>query len=475
VAAVLRFTDQSSPADTYDLLSGTLRLVEQSWRTRTPAVVGSYRHVPYGAQPQFSHFGVVVEQMDLIGEDSASGLITAVNKIEDFLERARLNRMMLQRSNNIWLEGNVDGENIRRALVYEGSLVYPTSVGISPLMPRQVLRAKLSVSRHPFWENAAATSATQNNVSCLGGTWYSSSGTGRAPGRIGNFQINGRNGGGGPLYRFWVGIREYLWGYSGFVPVWEAEDGTNNNPATDTSDQASAAASGGYYVQCGFTTTTAMTKRFTIRGRDVSAGWGMRGRYLVVARLRVGTGTTCAVQIKTGLSGGNALDPREIVYVDDAVFGTNWHMVELGEVDIPPVGTQFYGRPQGDLEAETTIEVWAERVSGNNGLGIDCLIMIPSRHIAFVEGGAVQYDGGPPATRKPVRIFTYADDTVDAMSYEYQSIADNTVGFSVRDFYLPHEGWLVVLAGERATQSVLGDAVDVAMDYYARWPSYRGS
>lgn len=472
MAAVLQFTDQAAPPDTHDLLGGTLRLVERSWQTRTPAVVGSYRHVPYGAQPQFSHFGVLVEQMDLVGEDSVVNLIAAVNDIEGFLERARLNRMMLQRSNNIWLEGHADGESARRTLVYEGALAYPAMTGISSLMQGGVLRAKLSVSRHPFWEASTAVNDTEANVSCIGGTWYSGSGAGRAPGRISDFQFRGRNGGGGPLNRFWVGIREKLWTDVGFVPVWEAEDGTNNSP--DTSDQLSATAHGGSYVNCDFTTTAAMTKRFTIKGSDVLADWGMRGRYLVLARLAVGAGTTCAVQMKTGLSGGNALDPRDPIYVDGSAFSYDWHMVELGEIDIPPVGTQFYARPSGDLERETTLEIWAERVSGANNLGIDCLVMIPARHISFVEGGSVQYAAGPPPTYKPVHIFTYADDTVDAMSYEFNSIADNTVDLSSRDFYLPHEGWMMVIAGERAAVSVLADAVDLEMDYYVRWPSYRG-
>ena len=131
MAAVLRFIDDNSPPGTYDLLGGTLKLEARSWRTRTPAVVGKYRHVAYGAQAQFSHFGVLVEQMDLVGQDTVSNLITGVNDIEDFLERARLNSMMPQRSTNVWLEAHADGESARRSLVYEGSLAYSSAAGIS--------------------------------------------------------------------------------------------------------------------------------------------------------------------------------------------------------------------------------------------------------------------------------------------------------------------------------------------------------
>jgi hypothetical protein len=474
MAAELFFSYSNTPAMVrYNLLTGTLKLVDRSWRTDTPAKRITYRHSRFGAQMQFSYLSPVTESMQLVGADTVSNLLTAINTIEDILEEARLSNDNPHQSDKRWLQFHADGESDKRSLLYHGRLIYPTEVGFSSLMQEQKIIANLHFTRHPLWEDVSATSATETNVSTVGGTWYSSSGAGTAPGRIAKFAVKGRSGGGGPISQVWVGIREKLDGNTAFEAVWEAEDGTNNG-ATDSADHADATASGGNCVQCGFTTTASMVKRFEVKGDDVGASLGMAGRYLVLMRCRVETSTTVAAQLKTGLAGGNALDPHEKIYIDNDTFSTDWRFVEMGEIDIPPINKELYGRPSGTFEEETMIELWVERVSGSNGFEVDCFVLIPSRHMFFIDGADVQYDGGPPAFYSPATVYTFPNDTVDAVAYDYSSEEpDNTIEFSTRDFYLPKDGWLVVVAAQRATVSTLGDDVDLEMDYHPRWYSFR--
>ena len=74
---------------------------------------------------------------------------------------------------------------------------------------------------------------------------------------------------GGPIYRWWVGIRPAYQGITGFVEVWECEDGTD--VAGDTADYASGTASGGYVKRTTFA-TSGLVERFGITIADVIGG-----------------------------------------------------------------------------------------------------------------------------------------------------------------------------------------------------------
>ena len=75
--------DQTS---TVDLLDGTLKLRARSWKTFSAIPNVTYDNMPYGALPRFQHFQPITETMDLVGDDTDTNLITAINEIEAVLE-----------------------------------------------------------------------------------------------------------------------------------------------------------------------------------------------------------------------------------------------------------------------------------------------------------------------------------------------------------------------------------------------------
>jgi len=465
MAVVLRLANVGQTT-TVDLRSGILELVDRSWRTRTAPVEGQYRHTPYGAQPGFSYFGIVVETMDLVGVDTVAHLVGAANDIEEMLELARLFHTDPLRSESIWLEVNADGESARRALLYKGSLQYPTDVGISALLENGTVQASLALSRHPLWEDTVYSSVDEDDISCLGGTFSFSSVAGVCPARLWRTIVRGRNGGGGPLMRFWCGIRPKYLGLTDFTPLWELEDGTAH---IDTSEVVDVGASGGKKLQVTFATQTDLIKRAQICVAHLAGGSlnsnDFYGRYLVLVRAKLSGSGTCAVQMKAGYSSySGVLSPSEIVYIDN----TNWRLWELGEIQIPPGGV-LAGVTSGARYAE--IQVWAERVSGTPLLDLDCLVLIPATHFLYGDGAEIEYVIG--ATR-PATI-TVREDDLTAAQANFGGTAEAYLDYLVRDWYLPVGDSMFVLAAERNGGHYLTDAVDVDLSYFPRWLSYRGS
>jgi hypothetical protein len=95
-----------------DLLNGNLKLVAGSWHSRTAPPMGTYTHVPYGAQPAFAYYEPVVETLDLAGCGTAVALIAAINDLEDLLTAARRWHAGDLEPESSWLETNADGESV---------------------------------------------------------------------------------------------------------------------------------------------------------------------------------------------------------------------------------------------------------------------------------------------------------------------------------------------------------------------------
>ena len=73
MANILQLSDVSRGTNV-DLLTGTLKLRDRTWQPRTAPIKGKYKHTPFGAQPEFDHYAVVTDQLDLVGSDTPAHL-----------------------------------------------------------------------------------------------------------------------------------------------------------------------------------------------------------------------------------------------------------------------------------------------------------------------------------------------------------------------------------------------------------------
>jgi len=457
MADVLRLADISQ-GTTVDLLSGTMQLIDNTWMTQTPGEEYDYNKVPFGAVPSFKNFSAVQETMDLLGNDTSVNVRSGVNSIEDVLEGARLYHSNELHETSYWLEWNADGESAKRSLLYTGAMQYPLSVGVNQFLPNNRLVGRLTMTRHPLWETTTATTISSSGVSCSGGMWQITGVPGTAPARLSSFSADWGTGGSSDIAELWVGIRPDYYGRSGFDPVWPVENGT---AATDTS-----VSSGAMYTT--FATDETMTKRFEVSVDDViSSDYNhMIGRYLVLARAKVAAAdTVVGVQMAAGYISAGFRTPSAARYIDGK---TGYHLLELGYIQIPSAGV-YYGQP-ADAARRYCIELRAEHIEGTQGLYIDSFYLIPSEHFLYINGVSV-------VTNNPAWAVVKENDAVHIGGYwgAYQA---NAVGSAI-DWYLPVGASVLVIAGQddiaEAAPHSLTNNLDLSIDYYPRWRSFRDS
>ena len=462
MATVFRLADYAQTAGTIvDLHAGTLKLEAESWSTRTAPMEGNYKHTKFGAQPQFDHLGVMVENFGLIGDDTVANLITGHNNIMAVLEKARLYHEDPLQSNSWWLEANANGESAKRALLYEGSLQALTGVGLDPLMATKKLRLGCSLSRHPLWETVTPTTETHaTNVSLTGGMWVPSTiPVGTCPGRIATWKMTGT--GGTTVTRIWSGIRPTYNGTAGFIALQECETGTEGTDAVDT--LGGATDSGDRYVLVNFATVTTMANRLTKYVNQMGGTIShYKGRYLVLLRCKVSAGTI-AVQMKMGLPGTSttALAESAPVYLTN----TAYQLIDLGEVQIPPYGVrETTSTAWGTMQ----LQFWAERVAGAGTLTMDAFILMPSEHMIYGNELTI----AAPEGSSGFSAYTHADDT-----YRVETLTDvpySVTEYLVREPYWPVEGGIMVCAGETAAGHDLVITIKPSLTVFPRWYNFRG-
>lgn len=463
-----------------DLLAGTLKIEGHHWTTRTAAPEGDYTHVPYGAQPAFDHYPPVVETIDLAGKDTGANLTAAIAALDSLLATARRWHTNNYTQNSVWLWHAATGETAaRRALVYEGSLQLLAAHGLDPMLDNAAVSLRLTLTRHPFWEPVTSTTQTTSAYTLWGNRWVLSAVPGNEPARVRDLQVKPRSGGGGPLYRLWIGLREQIVTVStpNLDTVWELEDGANEATATDVADAtASPSAAAGAKVQVAFNVTATHAKRMSITAAQAAVRYGHTnyshyvGRYLVLCRAKVTAGATIRVELRTGYAGAASFVPAGEAYITTSAA---WRLHNLGTVTIPHHGY----RDQIAANAypqDTELQLWAEHVSGTAAtdvLDLDALCFIPADHHITLEGTAVTYTAGDDKT---AHVYTFEDDTVLATGGRYGRPSLN-VDHDPEDFYLPLGNAIVVIAGEQETQHLLTEANDLSVEYLPRWLMYRSS
>jgi hypothetical protein len=409
----------------------------------------------------------MIETFQLIAEGVDSAIITAENSLEDLFEAIEKFGIDSLRGESIWLEANADAETAKRAFLYRGELLPAMVQNISPLLGKSGAFYSLGLTRHPLWEKVAAQTGSTTDISCLGGKWALADLGGTVDGRMSKFALTGRSGGGGPLSRFWVGVRPLYDGHATLTFPWECESG---DLGTDASSEADAASSGGNRVKVTFATVATLDERVGLELQDfVTNTYDAKGRYLVLVRAWVSAGVV-ALQMRTGfdLGSNTNLQPHKTIYVSN----TAAHLLELGEIVLPPVAYRDVVQDDQFLDF-FNLKFFAERISGAGNLYLDCVVLIPSEHSFFVDGAAVQYD----TSADNMTAYTFEDDENQAIFYENDgSISRPGPGLDVSftNWKYPVGGGVVFIAGERAAGMTITDDVNPSFEMYARWRNHAG-
>ncbi len=471
----------SSTAVTVDLLAGPYQVRAGTWVLRGPSMTGDTKSSPYAATWAFKQFEPITETFDLIGR--GDDLRETLTDLDALLEQARRWHSDPLDNDTVYLNMKGTWETAgRRALVLNGMLTVGSTPATSPLLDGVAALAQLTLTRSPLWEYVASIywdgTDTTGDLSALGGAELlslSPNPFGSAPGRIASATLAAGDAG-YVLTTFWVGLRSPGAGTTGFLGLWECENGTVGTDASlwkDAGEDASPSDVPTHNkVKVGYAgfggSTPALSKRLSITVGDVIAGdWQhMIGRYVVLLRCKTNAGAA-GVQLRWGVNSAadDTFAKNETAYLDNTV----WRLINLGEVQIPPVGVR-YGTAYIDLSIEfTELQIWAEQVAADSlVLDLDCLILIPADHYAAGSGMTLEQD-----TSTSGYIYTTENDMQAGVAESNTNSAKRVISdLTLRDWCYPVDGALAVVAAERAAGSVLGDTVQLTLSAIPRWRSY---
>lgn len=397
------------------------------------------------------------ETLELVSDTTDSSVRTEKKTLDLLLKEARIYATNELSSNPVWLYWNADGESQKRSLVLDGSTEILSDDIWSPLMGINSIKVKLAIKRKPFWEATSTTSASTTGLSVTGGEWTIGNNAGTEDQRIEEAYFTIRTT---AKQRIWAGIRPIYEGVGDFDPLWECEDGTNYVDATDTAD---GTASGGNKVTISFVAAT-LSRRFSVSIDDV-IGIGdanhFVGKYQVIGRCKVDSvNTQVRVQLRSGYF---YLITTETIVQDTIIDGqTSWDLVELGEVQFPPMGNRD-GREADQLDY-MSLTIWAERLSGSGTLDFDCLILIPSEHYFYGEATSLVADDLFEA---------YVSNNDDFYAVGNGIGAWGNIDFNMPNWKYPIGGGHMVVAAAEASSHTLTGTVDVLLKLLPRWHSYR--
>jgi len=447
MAAIMRLANYNQTT-TYDLLAGTLRVLQNSHNTRR---AGN---------------GTVVETMVIGGSATDANIKTALNAIDEFAEMARLFPENKQTWRSAWYEASYDGEVSKRSFIHDIQLtpLHPSKYH-GMILGKGAARYELAITRSDKWEAYAASSAvTGSSVSTLAGLVTLNAIGGDVPARIERITFTGTAGGGGPVDRIWAGISPLSTGKGSFSGLWECEDGTLGATASTTTVSTATGGSPNAVSIAPDSTVRDVVRQSV--GQMLGSNYNhMIGRYLVLLRYKLSAAENVFLYGRYGYA-DNLADMSK----PKLVTNTAWRFIELGEIRVPPfplrqAALDLFG---GNTAYQFILNILAYKEAGAGAVTLyaDSLVLIPTNHWTYSENSAIQSTAGA-ATR--TTHFTFEDGEHLAVYQDASSIpqAGLTPGF--RNWHLPIEGGVLVIAGERDAAQVTTDKVNVSVVYKKRF------
>lgn len=456
MALVMRLCDIDATAGTlYDFLTGELKPVLGSWKT-----------APGGD-------GKTTETMQLASVTGTdANIIAAVQKIDELRDQVRDFFANKKTGKSIWFEINAAAETAKRALVYSITLVPVNVMTHTALLGYKAGFYQLTIVRDELWEDKTLSviQTGVGGVTTLGGTDAISATPGSAPGRISYATFSAISGGGGPLTKVWAGIRPAGPGTANFSPMWELENGTRGTDATLVTDAAASPDAGANNaVNVDFGTDTSLVERIGMTVDQSTASTNFHhftGDYLVLARCYLTAAGTVGIQMKTGYTSNATYVARPEKYITN----TAYQFIELGEISLPPFAYRDVLQATVILK-NFEIQLHAERVAGTPQLRLDCLVLIPTAHFLKAAGASINFSG----TASRLTVYTHEDGEKASINWSTADEPDAAVVAELRNWQVPIEGGVAVVAAERAAGSTHTDVIYFEIDYYVRHRTYQES
>jgi hypothetical protein len=413
------------------------------------------------------------ETIGLVSGATDANIRTTKAQIDDYIERAKLYIDNPVEAKGIWLYVQSEGESAKRALIYDGSTdLVSSSVFNTPLLGRDSAIFRIALLRHPYWENPSGSAVNVNGLSAWGGKGNLGTLTGTTYGRIQRALFTSSTA--ARLGKFWIGIRPSRHGTAQFTTVWEAEAGTPHSP--DTSVVADGTASGGSKMQTTFASVSTMYNRFEVRlSNVVGSNFSHNiGRYLVLMRCKVSSGTT---QVLVRLASGW---DRFTTHTEQIIDGkTSWNLVEMGEIQIPPTGNRDGVMTTDDALGYFGLLLSAERLSASGTLDVDGFVLVPSEHIITGDGADVYSGNSGQLDYYTAPLYPFSEKGDDQYAIFRNPAPVNGIQFVDYTFtnwqYPIIGGTLVVAAEPWNAGHDLTATVNASLTVYPRWKSYRTS
>ncbi|MHC4509776.1 MAG: hypothetical protein ACYTAO_12585 [Planctomycetota bacterium] len=377
----------------------------------------------------------------------------------------------------VYLQDQLANESgLRQALIRRGSVRPDQGWHKPPVSPGNFLpSATLAIERTPFWEHTAIANTAAFDIHTIGGTWdYGATENilGDVPARIEKFEWDS-NTGSGTIYEIWTGFRSNRFGNrDNFVPQWQCKDGT---PGTDTSLVADAETySTNTAAQCTFATNTAMVGRSGITLEDVTSNYAdQRGRYKVLCRARTTGSRTYRLRMIEGFESSTEWATHWRFMVNTS----SYKFYPAGEIQIPP---QRFMRGSADsltLLRKHHLKIEAEvAVDGTGNLNMDLLLLVPiAEGHCYVKGAQII---STSLGISPTLLYHEPNGERNCVAWKYSAGGTRpgaTPLFDADDWYMPTGSGTLVVAAQQDGVSDKDDRITMALGYYERWVTLRGS
>lgn len=408
-------------------------------------VLNEVRLISGTFQDSTSELGEPVEvRFSTITKGTKAEIRSALRDVELIFARATRFFQDTTEQNSIWLYAQSDGSSLRRALVLSWAREDTAQHNSDPLLDNvDMVISNWTIQRAGYWE--ADITGLVSHVNTLldlnvAGAYAGSTPSegyhqittpnhlhdGSAPGRIRRTKFVIENTSGAKRWeKIWFGMKivksldtyfkpiesfDTTWG----VPTEISDDITypaNSLALNDKCGQCDFSGSGGNNFEYKQSTRFPYYDGGTPSTPDVQAG-----TYLVLMRMRTTTGTgkfrVAMFQSWEEIDNqGSIADTYQDVFVES----NEWHMYEMGIVQVPPEPFRSARRAQYPELHQVKIGYAAERLTPADGaLQVDYLVIIPQEHALSLSN--VKIGSGQPAN-----IVVDEEDTIIGYTTKYIS------------------------------------------------------
>lgn len=434
-----------------DLLSQSNFLLAGSWRT-------THRQSE----------GVITETFDIVFSGTNDQIRQNVEALSKMVQRVQQWREDPLSDTSVWWEETSEGEvaDTKRSLITELDFSPSPTGRLTKLLSAGALVVSVVVTHLDVYEKTAGFGYGGSGLSTLGGKILTESTSASAPGRV--YYLILSSEGSYTLTDVWIGSKplyEQVGNdvYSNLNPKQETEAGTANIG----SFIADATASGGSTWQVTSVPSSLSAAADWYKELDETSRPYARGRYLVLARVKVNSGVV-GIEMSYGEDSHTAapvnIYRNEMRYISN----TSWKLVELGTYRYP-----FHDRAFTGVPPLGWMSLRVMQVSGTTtDLRVDCIVLIPNDY--FIKGtncnATANVLGGGHT-----KLVQMEDGVPIAVNYAVDLPQNRIIGapqLSYSEDLFPWDGGVMVVAAQRSTEHVLSDLISITMIRYDRYKAY---